>query len=117
MAHEGRDKDKGKEKGKAKAVEPAPKKRKTREQRDAEAAERATDAFDAMQSRCAGGIRIGETRQKPPRTAKLAKIPVDAQPPKGYKARTKFPMPKCQAQQRSSGRTTSAADIIAQQEV
>ena len=54
--------------GKEKALEPLKKKRKTLAEQEAEAAERAADAFDAMQSRHAGGIRIGEQRQNPPRS-------------------------------------------------
>ncbi|WVZ85243.1 hypothetical protein U9M48_032190 [Paspalum notatum var. saurae] len=48
------------DKGKAKAIEPPKKKRKTQAEKEAEAAERAADAFNAMESRRAGRIQIGE---------------------------------------------------------
>ena len=60
MTREGKDKDPRRDKGKAKAAEPASKRQKTRDEREAEAAERVADAFDVIQSRRAGGIRIGE---------------------------------------------------------
>jgi hypothetical protein len=104
------------DKGKAKVEESAKKKRKTREEREAEAAERVADAFDAMQSGRAGSLRIGATRPVLHRAAKPKSIPVDPQPPKGYKSRTKYPTPKKQPAGRYSSRTTSAAEIVAQQE-
>jgi len=96
MAREGRDKDQGKDRGKGKEIapEPAKKKQKTRDEREAKAAERIANAFDAMHSGRVGGIRIGEPHQNPPRAAKPAQIMVDPQPPKGYKSCTKFLPPK-----------------------
>ena len=50
------------DKGKSKAPDPPRKKRKTLEEREREAAERAAAMFDAMESRRAGGIQIGQPR-------------------------------------------------------
>ncbi|WVZ88666.1 hypothetical protein U9M48_035158 [Paspalum notatum var. saurae] len=97
------------------ALEPAKKKLKTHEEHEAKTAERVADAFDSMQSSRAGIIEIGE-RQNLPRTGKPAKVPMDPQPPKGYKAHSKFRIPKRGPSQRYSGRTTLAAEIIAKQE-
>ena len=97
------------EKGKGKAPDPPQKKRKTFEEREREAAERAADAFDAMQSRRAGGIRIGEPHQNPPRSGRPA-------PPSPHRARTKNPTPARQPQERQRRGLVSPAEIIAVQE-
>ena len=56
------------DKGKATVLEPPQKKKRSREKREHDAAERVADAFDAMQSRHARGISIEEPRQNPPRS-------------------------------------------------
>ena len=77
------------DKGKSKALDPPRKKRKTLEEREREAAERAAAAFDAMESHRAGGIQIGEPRQSPP----LSGRPPPSTP---HSARTKQSTPPSQ---------------------
>ena len=97
------------EKGKGKAPDPPRKKRKTLEEREREAAERAAAAFDAMESRRAGGIRIGEQRQNPPRSGRPL-------PPTPHSARTKRATPLSQPRERLRRGLVSPAEIIAEQE-
>ena len=53
------------DKGKAVAPKPAKKRKYTQEEKEREAAEPAAAAFDAMESRRAGSIQIGERQNSP----------------------------------------------------
>ena len=98
------------DKGKATVLEPPQKKKRSREKREHDAAERVADAFDAMQSRHARGISIEEPRQNPPRSAR------PPPPPVTYRARTKRVTSPSQPRQRQHRGLVSPDEIIAEQE-
>ena len=97
------------DKGKSKAPDPPRKKRKTLEGREYEAAKRAAAAFDAMESRHAGCIQIGELRQNPPSSGRPP-------PPSPHHACTKHATPVREPGERGRRGLVSPAEVRADQE-